>query len=84
MLENGGLAKYSNDAHETVQYLAKIIWGSKTAKGNVQNGQKHPIIVVCEQHLMYTHLWSTVGPHGQLQVTRKRNSEREKVPSWLS
>ena len=84
MLQHGGLAKYSNDAHETVQYLAKMIWGSKTAKGNIKNGQKHPIIVVAEQHFMYTHLWSTVGPHEQLQITRKQNSEREHVPVWLS
>lgn len=83
LLQEGGLAKYSNDAHETVQYLAKMIWGSKTAKGSMKNGQLHPIRVVAEHYMMYTHLWSTVGPHGQLKITRKQNSERQKVPMWL-
>ena len=83
LLENGDLAKYSNDAHETVQSLAKKICNRASARGNVQNRQKHPTQVIIEHHTMLTHLWSTVGPHGQLQITRSKSTEKEYVPVWL-
>ena len=80
LLQNGGLWKYCNDAHETLQALCKHIWMQFSARG--AQGRQHPILVVMQRHFMKTHLCTMEqGPHHlfQLQSEQKKMAEMKKL-----
>ena len=56
LLEQGGLWKYSNDSHETVQNLAKNIYMLFSARGAEGNNRSDPLQIIHERHFMRTHV----------------------------
>src|SRR5688572_8109562 len=76
LLEQGGLWKYSGDAHETLQALAKSIWMDFSARGG-QN-RKHPTLIVMMRHFMKTHLCTVPeGPHRLIMLRDELRSSKE-------
>jgi hypothetical protein len=77
LLQTGGLWKYCNDAHESLQYLAKKTWMNHSARGAAN--RTHPTGVVCQRHFMMTHLCTMEdGPHC-LQMLKAEQRKLEEM-----
>jgi hypothetical protein len=76
LLENGGLWKYSGDAHETLQGLAKNIWMEFSARG-AQNRLPPPLIIM-QRHFMKTHLCTVAeGPRRLIMLREEERNTKE-------
>lgn len=76
LLATGGLWKYSGDAHETLQALAKDIWLGLSAKG-ASNRLPAPLIVM-QRHTMKTHLCTIPeGPRRLLMLREEQRGTKE-------
>jgi hypothetical protein len=82
LLEDGGLWKYSNDSHETVQHLAKEIWMLHSARGATGNNRANPMQIIMERHFMKTHVCTiNEGPRYlfMLKAEQKKLEEMKRI-----